>query len=85
MMVFMMFKTPLTGLLHTNDVFRKYATDGNKETILAAKGCYVLMQFLALALGMWKIHKMGLLPTTRSDWLAWEGEGTQLEKAMYAF
>ena len=50
MMVFMLFKNPLTGLVQTNEVFRRYETDGNKEMILAAKGCYVLMQVLALAL-----------------------------------
>ncbi|KAG8531565.1 uncharacterized protein KY384_003195 [Bacidia gigantensis] len=85
MMVFMLFKTPLTGIVQTNEAFRRYETDGNRDTILAAKGCYVLMQLLALALGVWKVHKMGLLPTTRSDWLAWESERTPLERAFFAF
>ena len=85
MMVFMLFKNPLTGLMQTNEVFRRYETDGNKETMLVVKGCYVLMQFLALGLGVWKVNGMGLLPTTRSDWLAWEGERKALEKVVYAF
>ena len=85
MMVFMLFKNPLTGLMQTNEVFRRYETEGNKETMLAVKGCYVLMQLLALGLGVWKVNGMGLLPTTRSDWLAWEGERTALEKVVYAF
>ena len=85
MMVFMLFKNPLTGLMQTHEVFRRYETEGNKETMLAVKGCYVIMQLLALGLGVWKVNGMGLLPTTRSDWLAWEGERQPLEKAMFAF
>lgn len=49
------------------------------------KACYVLMNCLALALGIWKVNGMGLLPTTRSDWLAWETERQPLERAIFAF
>ena len=84
-MVFMLFKNPITGLLQTHEVFRRYETEGNKESMLAVKGCYVLMQLLALGLGVWKVHGMGLLPTTSSDWLAWEGERTVTERVVYAF
>jgi ER membrane protein complex subunit 4 len=46
---------------------------------------YILMQCSLLALGMYKINGMGLLPTTRSDWLAWEIERQPLERAYFAF
>ncbi|KAL9098219.1 MAG: hypothetical protein Q9163_006082 [Psora crenata] len=85
MMVFMLFKTPITGLMQTQQVFRKYETEGNRESMMAVKGCYVLMQLLALGLGVWKVNGMGLLPTTRSDWLAWEVERKPLERAVFAF
>ena len=85
MMVFMLFKNPITGLMQTNEVFRRYETAANRESMLAVKGCYVLVQLLALSLGIWKVNGMGLLPTTRSDWLAWEGERTPLESAVFAF
>ncbi len=85
MMVFMLFKNPLSGLLQTNEVFRRYETEGTKKNMWVVKLCYVAMQLLALGLGVWKVNGMGLLPTTRSDWLAWEGEGVRRERAVFAF
>lgn len=84
-MVVMLFKTPLQGLVATNEVFRRYETEGTRSQLLAVKGCYVLMQLLALGLGVWKVNGMGLLPTTRSDWLAWEGERRWAEHGVFAF
>ena len=85
MMVFMLFKNPITGLVATNEVFRRYETDGTKAQMWLVKLCYIAMQLLALGLGIWKVNGMGLLPTTRSDWLAWEGERRYLERAVFAF
>ena len=85
MMVFMLFKNPITGLLSTNEVFRRYETEGTKGQMWLVKLCYIAMQFLALGLGVWKVNGMGLLPTTRSDWLAWEGERRYTERAVFAF
>ena len=84
MMVFMLFKNPLTALLSTNEVFRRYETEGTKKWLLGAKATYVAMNLVALGLGIWKVNGMGLLPTTRSDWLAWETEREPLEKAVFA-
>jgi hypothetical protein len=72
MMVFMAFKNPITGLFAVNQVFERFEGNANKEQMLGIKLVYVAMQLLALAVGVWKVHTMGLLPTTRSDWLAWE-------------
>lgn len=85
MMVFMLFKNPIVGLLSTNEVFARLETEGNKGQMWMVKGTYVAMQGLALALGVWKVNGMGLLPTTRSDWLAWEGGREVLERGVYAF
>jgi hypothetical protein len=32
----------------------------------------MLMQLLVAGLGLYKMSSMGLLPTAKSDWLAWE-------------
>ncbi|GLI81362.1 hypothetical protein PoHVEF18_009739 [Penicillium ochrochloron] len=85
MMVFMLFKGPIQGLINTNAAFAKYETPSTRGRLVAVKLVYVLMQFLLLALGIWKVNAMGLLPTTRSDWLAWESERLPLEKAYFAF
>ncbi|KAI1908390.1 hypothetical protein LOZ53_006119 [Ophidiomyces ophidiicola] len=85
MMVFMLFKGPIQGLVATNSTFVKFETEGIKTQLIGVKIVYILMQFLLLALGVWKVNGMGLLPTTRSDWLAWEVERVPLERAYFAF
>ncbi|KAJ9302222.1 hypothetical protein DTO271G3_1088 [Paecilomyces variotii] len=85
MMVFMLFKGPIQGLLSTNSAFAKFENENTKARLVGVKVVYVLMQLLLLALGIWKVNAMGLLPTTRSDWLAWEGEREPLERAYFAF
>ncbi|MCJ1294367.1 hypothetical protein MMC34_005925 [Xylographa carneopallida] len=85
MMVFMLFKNPLQALLQTNQAFTRYETDGTRGKLWMVKGVYVLMNLVALALGVWKVNGMGLLPTTRSDWLAWETARVPLEQTIFAF
>ncbi|MCJ1479330.1 hypothetical protein MMC13_008015 [Lambiella insularis] len=62
MMVFMLFKNPLQALLQTNQVFVRYETEGTRGKLWMVKGVYVLMNMVALALGVWKVNGMGLLP-----------------------
>lgn len=62
MMVFMLFKTPIQGLLQTNTVFTRFETEGTRNTLWMVKAVYVAMNLLALALGIWKLNGMGLLP-----------------------
>lgn len=62
MMVFMAFKNPIMGILSTNQAFERFETDTNKAKILQVKAAYVAMQLVALALGIWKVNSMGLLP-----------------------
>ncbi|RMJ21076.1 hypothetical protein PHISP_08055 [Aspergillus sp. HF37] len=85
MMVFMLFKGPIQGLLGTNSVFAKFDSEGTHTRLIGVKIVYVLVQFGLLGLGVWKVNVMGLLPTTRSDWLAWESERVPLERAYFAF
>ncbi|CAK7218298.1 hypothetical protein SCUCBS95973_003437 [Sporothrix curviconia] len=84
MMVFMAFKNPIMGILGTQQTFERFETPGNRGQILQVKLAFVAMQILALALGVWKINGMGLLPTTRSDWLAWEAPRDTSEIAIPA-
>ncbi|KAF4966236.1 hypothetical protein FZEAL_10676 [Fusarium zealandicum] len=84
MMVFMAFKNPLMGLVNTNQAFERFQTATNSGQMLQVKFVYVAMQILALAVGVWKINAMGLLPTTRSDWLMWEVQRESLEHAVAA-
>lgn len=62
MMVFMAFKNPIMGILATNQAFERFETETNKAKIVQVKLAYVVMQLVALALGIWKVNSMGLLP-----------------------
>jgi ER membrane protein complex subunit 4 len=62
MMVGMAFKNPIMGLVATNQAFEKFESPGLREKLLMVKVVYVAMQIIALALGVWKVNGMGLLP-----------------------
>jgi hypothetical protein len=62
MMVMMLFKGPIQGLINTNAAFAKYETESTHSRLLGVKVVYMLMQLLLLALGIWKVNAMGLLP-----------------------
>ncbi|KAL9042044.1 MAG: hypothetical protein Q9214_003904 [Letrouitia sp. 1 TL-2023] len=62
MMVFMLFKNPIQGILQTNQVFTKYESPRTKDKMWLVKAVYVLMNLVALGLGIWKVNGMGLLP-----------------------
>ncbi|KKF97066.1 ER membrane protein complex subunit 4 [Ceratocystis platani] len=62
MMVVMAFKNPLVGLLNTNQALDRFATERNSGSILQVKLVYVVCQLVALAVGIWKVNSMGLLP-----------------------
>jgi hypothetical protein len=79
------FKGPIQGITQTNSVFSRYEGTTTGKQILGVKAVYVVMQLLLLGLGIYKVNAMGLLPTTRSDWLAWETERQPLERAYFAF
>lgn len=71
MMVFMLFKGPIQGLLSTNSVFAKFDSEGTRAKLLGVKAVYVLMQLGLLALGVWKVNAMGLLPYVLSSFFIW--------------
>jgi ABC-type transport system involved in multi-copper enzyme maturation permease subunit len=62
MMVVMAFKNPIMGLVNTNQAFSRFESPGTSEKLLMVKAVYIAMQFVALALGVWKVNQMGLLP-----------------------
>lgn len=62
MMVVMAFKNPLMGLVNTNQAFEKFQADSIAGQIIQVKVVYVACQIVALAVGVWKINNMGLLP-----------------------
>ena len=62
MMVFMLFKAPIQALINVQPTFQRLETDSNKQQMILVKAAFVGCNFLALALGIWKVNGMGLLP-----------------------
>jgi ER membrane protein complex subunit 4 len=62
MMVWMAFKNPIVGIMSTNQAFERFQSESLKVGIMQIKFVYILMQLLALAVGVWKVNSMGLLP-----------------------
>jgi hypothetical protein len=81
-MVFTLFKTPVLAVLGLQRTFAPFETPGTAGRLLGVKLVYIACNMLMLALGIWKVNGMGLLPTTRSDWLAWESERIWSERAV---
>ncbi|KAF2877294.1 hypothetical protein BDV95DRAFT_481435 [Massariosphaeria phaeospora] len=81
-MIFTLFKTPVMAVAGLQRTFAPFDTPGTSGRLIGVKLVYILMNLVGLALGIWKVNQMGLLPTTRSDWLAWEGERTWSERAV---
>lgn len=81
-MVFTLFKSPIMAVMGMQRTFAPYETPGTSGRLIGVKIVYILCNLLMLGLGIWKVNGMGLLPTTRSDWLAWESERTWSERAV---
>lgn len=62
MMVFMLFKNPIAAILNIQRTFTPFETAGNKDQMLLVKLMFVATNGLLLALGIWKVNGMGLLP-----------------------
>ncbi len=62
MMVFMLFKAPVQAIMNIQNTFSRLETDGNRSQMLMVKAAFVACNCLALALGIWKVNGMGLLP-----------------------
>ena len=62
MMVFMLFKAPIQAILNIQNTFQRLETDTNRQQMFLVKAAFVGCNLLALALGIWKVNGMGLLP-----------------------
>lgn len=62
MMVFMLFKNPITAIASIQSVFSRFETEGTKGRLMGIKLVYIATNLLAIALGLYKVNAMGLLP-----------------------
>ncbi|KAJ1924495.1 hypothetical protein IWQ60_005167 [Tieghemiomyces parasiticus] len=83
----MMFFQPVKALLGVQDAFRRFEAPAEggptrDVNLLLPKAVFCLINLGCVALGLWKCSKMGLLPTTSSDWLAFETAPQVLDHAL---
>jgi hypothetical protein len=71
-MTFMLLSSPFKALISVGQTFRPFETPARSAELFRCKAAFVLIQLGFVALGVWKCNQMGILPTSRSDWLAWE-------------
>ncbi|TGZ82581.1 hypothetical protein EX30DRAFT_305176 [Ascodesmis nigricans] len=79
MMTAMLFINPIRALTSVGQTFARFENERTRQRLWVVKLAFVALQIATVALGVWKVNGMGLLPTTRSDWLAWERERTPME------
>jgi hypothetical protein len=68
-----LFWTPLKVLASSpTEIFNPLDTPGTHARLSMPKLVFIIGQLLSIVLGMIKLQYMGLLPTTTSDWLAFQ-------------
>jgi ER membrane protein complex subunit 4 len=64
----------IKALMVFNQPFIPLESPSTHSRLLQVKLVYLLMQLVILAMGVYKVWIMGLLPTSGSDFLAWKAE-----------
>lgn len=83
-MTLMLFVNPIKAIYNINEQFAFLNSDnddinnngeqsGGLDTdVVLIKLAFIAAQILGIAVGVWKLNNMGLIPNSTSDWLAWE-------------
>ena len=62
--------SPISSMLNVGQTFQPFENDDElKDDFWRCKLVYLAMCFVALLVGLAKLHFMGLLPTAAADWL----------------
>mmetsp|Transcript_2657 Transcript_2657/g.3124 ORF Transcript_2657/g.3124 Transcript_2657/m.3124 type:complete len:182 (-) Transcript_2657:976-1521(-) len=73
MMTLMLFWNPLKAIFtETNASFKNLETKKNASDIFLTRAVFVICQLACMAVGIWKLYNMGLIPNSEGDWLAWK-------------
>jgi hypothetical protein len=59
---------PIKSILGVNGMFSKFEDPSGKVELQMPKLVFVLLNFVMLGVGLYKMSKMRLLPTTSADW-----------------
>jgi len=61
-MLYSLLKNPFTAIANTNATFSRLESEKIKSKLLLVKLVFIMTNLLSVALGIYKIDKMGLLP-----------------------
>jgi len=61
-------QNPIKGIINIEQAFGRFSNDKGVDTSMS-KLIYIGLQLVALFVGLYKCHTMGLLPMTSIDWL----------------
>lgn len=68
----MLFTGPAKAILSINDAFKNLDDKDIKNDVLLAKITFILLQFVVIAIGIYKLNSMGLIPNKEGDWLSFQ-------------
>lgn len=72
MTMYMFFITPFTQIFDVQHKFALLEGKNIRSEIIQAKIFFILCCFAGVAVGVWKVSQMGLLPNYSIDRVAWE-------------
>ena len=67
--------SPVTSILQLNKQFAHLADPNNQANLTTPKVAFLVLNLVWLAIGLYKMSSMRLLPTTSADWthrIAWK-------------
>ncbi|KAJ9068029.1 hypothetical protein DSO57_1032912 [Entomophthora muscae] len=68
----MMFFQPIKAIMGINKVFERLESEDEKVDLTLQKITFCILNLFVVGMGVYKCASMGLLPTSTSDWLAFE-------------
>ncbi|KAI9143409.1 hypothetical protein BKA69DRAFT_1061755 [Paraphysoderma sedebokerense] len=73
MITVMMFWNPVKSIMNTTKAFTSYVSPAGHPPLdlTVPKLTFIALNVISMAMGLYKLQTMGLLPTAKSDWLAW--------------
>lgn len=84
MMTLMLFWNPLKAIFtETGPAFKGLQNERNATELILPKVIFVFCHLANMSLGLWKLNKMGLVPNSEADWLAWKDATQVIERVAF--
>lgn len=72
-MALMLLLNPLRAIfMETSVVFNGLLNERNSSKLVLPKVVFVICQMMNMAIGLWKLKQMGLIPNKEADWISWK-------------